>query len=74
MKSIQYTLLTLLIIAVSFSTKAQKTGDIVEIFGKEKTTSVDEGTVIHEFNNGFTLRNGIQSGDRKSTRLNSSHL
>ena len=62
MKSIQYTLLTLLIIAFSFSTKAQKTGDIVEIFGKEKTTSIDEGTVIHEFNNGFTLRNGIQSG------------
>ena len=62
MKSIQYTLLTLLIIAVSFSTKAQKTGDIVEIFGKEKTTSIDEGTVVHEFNNGFTLRNGIESG------------
>ena len=62
MKSIKYTLFSLLIVAVSTSTMAQKTGDIVEIFGKEKTKSIDEGTVVHNFTNGFTLRNGIQSG------------
>ena len=62
MKPLRGTLLLLFLIASNVITIAQKTGDIVEIFGKETTTSIDEGTVLHEFNNGLVLRNGIQPG------------
>lgn len=61
MKSIR-SILIILIVALSYPTIAQKTGNIVEIFGKEKTTSIDEGTVIHQFNKGLTLKNGNQPG------------
>ena len=61
MKSLKHSLLLLFLIASNLI-MAQKTGDIVEIFGKETTTSIDEGTVVHEFNNGLVLRNAIQPG------------
>ncbi len=41
---------------------AQKTGNIVEIFGKEKVESVAEGDVIYHFNEGFALKKAMQPG------------
>ena len=35
---------------------AQKTGNIVEYFGKEKINSVSEGKVLHVFNTGLALK------------------
>jgi len=55
-------LLSIFTVATSFQTMAQKTGDIVEIFGKEKVKSIEEGTIIHKFTYGLTLRNGSQPG------------
>lgn len=54
--------LAFLISGICFTAKAQKTGDIVEIFGKEKIKSIDEGTIVHKFSNGLILRNGSQAG------------
>ena len=62
MKSFKHPLLLLFLIASNFIVMAQNTGNIVEIFGKETTSIIDEGTVVHEFNNGLILRNGIQPG------------
>jgi len=41
---------------------AQQTGNIVEIFGKEKVETIAEGIVLHEFNQGLALRNAIKPG------------
>lgn len=62
MKSAFPFLFSFMLIFVGFTGIAQKTGDIVEIFGKEKTKSIDEGTIIHTFNNGLALRNGHRTG------------
>ena len=62
MKSIHNYLLTFVLLIFGLPGMTQKTGDIVEIFGKEKTKSIDEGTIIHVFNDGLALRNGHQSG------------
>ncbi len=62
MKNTHSFLLSFLLIVAGLPGMAQKTGDIVEIFGKEKTRSIDEGTIIHNFSDGLALRNGHQSG------------
>lgn len=41
---------------------AQQTGNIVEIFGRERTETTREGVIIHEFSEGYALRNGIRPG------------
>lgn len=60
-KAIQFTFL-LPFILLSFVCQAQKTGNIVEIFGKEKVESTKEGQILHTFRHGLVLRNGIQPG------------
>ena len=62
MKSLQYFLLLFFIAITGSPAIAQKTGDIVEIFGKEKTKSTDEGAIVHKFTTGLILRNGNQPG------------
>ena len=62
MKSLFSFLLPIFLIVTSFSGIAQKTGNIVEVFGKEKTKSIDEGAIVHKFTNGLVLRGGIQPG------------
>lgn len=62
MKTLLSFLLPFLVVAISLPAMAQKTGDIVEIFGKEKTKSIDEGAIVHKFTNGLVLRNGEQPG------------
>lgn len=62
MKSLLSFLLPLLMVVLNVPAMAQKTGDIVEIFGKEKTKGIDEGTIVHKFTNGLTLKNGNQPG------------
>jgi hypothetical protein len=44
------------------TTHAQQTGNIVEIFGKDKVETVEEGIIIHEFTEGLALRNAIKPG------------
>lgn len=49
-------------VLLSFSAIGQKTGNIVEIFGKEKVETTYEGKVIHTFTSGLILRGGVQPG------------
>lgn len=63
MKKYPHNLLLLLVTALfSLTSSAQKTGNIVEIFGKEKIENTSEGTVIHTFSEGLVLRKGIVPG------------
>ena len=41
---------------------AQRTGNIVEIFGKEKIETIAEGIILHEFTEGLALRNAMKPG------------
>lgn len=41
---------------------AQRTGNIVEIFGKEKIEHTDEGEIIHHFVQGLLLKNAMIPG------------
>lgn len=40
----------------------QQTGNIVEIFGKERTENTEEGVVIHQFTEGLALRDAMRNG------------
>jgi hypothetical protein len=40
----------------------QRTGNIVEIFGKERTETTIEGVIVHNFNEGLALRNSMRNG------------
>ncbi|HHN48096.1 MAG TPA: alpha/beta hydrolase [Bacteroidales bacterium] len=54
-----------LLFTTIFSTNlsnAQRTGNIVGIFGKEKIETIEEGFVFHEFTEGLVLRNAIRPG------------
>ena len=63
MKKYPHNLLLLLVTALfSLTSSAQKTGNIVEIFGKEKIENTSEGTVIHTFSDGLVLRKGVVPG------------
>jgi pimeloyl-ACP methyl ester carboxylesterase len=42
--------------------KAQQTGNIVEIFGRERTETTSEGVIIHQFKDGLALRNALRPG------------
>jgi pimeloyl-ACP methyl ester carboxylesterase len=55
-------MLLLVFAAISLSSSAQRTGNIVEIFGKEKIENTSEGTVIHTFSDGLVLRKGVVPG------------
>lgn len=46
----------------SFNLLAQRTGDIVEIFGKDKVESTEEGNVVHKFTKAYVLRNAMVPG------------
>lgn len=59
MKKLFISTILLSLCLVSFS---QKTGNIVEIFGKEKVESTKEGNIIHTFHEGLALRKGIKPG------------
>jgi pimeloyl-ACP methyl ester carboxylesterase len=45
-----------------FDLHAQRTGNIVEIFGRERVETTSEGVIIHEFTEGLALRNGMRPG------------
>ena len=62
MKPTYSVLFSFMLLFAGFPLMAQKTGDFVEIFGKEKTKSIDEGTIIQIFEDGLALRNGHQTG------------
>ncbi|MGC8865116.1 MAG: prolyl oligopeptidase family serine peptidase [Bacteroidales bacterium] len=50
-------------LSVGFITAySQKTGNIVEIFGKEKVETVAEGKVIHQFREGLVLKKAMRPG------------
>jgi hypothetical protein len=52
-----------LLLCLSFiSAFGQQTGNIVEIFGRDKVETTDEGVIIHEFTSGLALRNAIIPG------------
>ena len=53
-KKIHTTVFFLLVPFVLFS--QQKTGNIVEYFGKEKVEEINEGKVLHVFRNGLALK------------------
>lgn len=55
-------LLSLLMIIIMQSVSAQRTGNIVEIFGRERTETTREGIVIHQSEEGLALRNAIRPG------------
>lgn len=40
----------------------QQIGNIVEIFGRERAESTDEGVVVHNFMQGYALRNALLPG------------
>lgn len=55
--------LTCVFFFLSFSeANAQRTGNIVEYFGKERAENSEEGIILHEFIQGLTLRGAIHSG------------
>lgn len=43
-------------------TNAQRTGNIVEYFGKDRVENTEEGIILHEFTQGFALRESIRPG------------
>ena len=51
-----------LLIFLHFEAICQRTGNIVEIFGRDKVETTDEGLIIHEFTEGLALRNAIRPG------------
>lgn len=40
----------------------QRTGNIVEIFGRHRVETTSEGVIIHEFTEGYALRNAMRPG------------
>ncbi len=40
----------------------QRTGNIVEIFGRDRVETTGEGVIIHEFTEGYALRNAMRPG------------
>ncbi len=55
-------LLSVCLSSIFINAQAQKSGNIVEIFGKEKIESVAEGTVVHQFREGLALKNSMHPG------------
>ena len=58
MKVTSYTLKSIAVICIFLQTFAyaqQRTGNIVEYFGKEKIEEISEGKLIHVFNKGLAL-------------------
>lgn len=53
-KKVSSLILILLITAVQFA--QEKTGNIVEYFGKEKVNEISEGNLLHVFKNGLALK------------------
>ncbi len=52
-----------LVLAMTAShSPAQRTGNIVEIFGRERTETTSEGVIIHEFTEGYALRRAMRPG------------
>lgn len=51
-----------LFVAMPFVSKSQKTGNIVEIFGRDRVETTDEGVVAHDFTKGLALRYAIRPG------------
>lgn len=47
----------LLMASISTHAQQQKTGDVVEIFGREVVSSAEEGAIWHEFSQGLLLMN-----------------
>ncbi len=43
-------------------TKAQRTGNIVEYFGKDRIENTEEGIILHEFTKGWALRAAVRPG------------
>jgi pimeloyl-ACP methyl ester carboxylesterase len=61
MRKIPFFLLLVILFSAQTS-QAQHSGNIVEIFGKEKIETIEEGIVIHEFTEGLALRNAMKPG------------
>ncbi len=61
--SLKIVLISLIITCLYISlTQCQQTGNIVEIFGRERAESTEEGMVIHNFTRGFALRDAMVPG------------
>ncbi len=45
-----------------FHLQAQRTGNIVEIFGRDRVETTSEGLIIHEFSEGMALREAMRPG------------
>jgi esterase/lipase len=56
MKNKMNAVITILLFLSTIAFSQQKTGNIVEYFGKEKVNEVKEGTVIHIFKKGLMLK------------------
>ena len=56
MKNKLNAVITILLFLSTIVFSQQKTGNIVEYFGKEKVNEVKEGDVIHVFKKGLTLK------------------
>ncbi len=58
-----YTILVSVFFFLPFGeTKAQRTGNIVEYFGKDRIENTNEGIILHEFTQGFALRASVRPG------------
>jgi predicted peptidase len=67
--TIKYVIVILIAIVFLIPLQAQQlTGNIVEIFGREKIETTSEGTIIHEFTDGLALRDALRPGMLTGTR------
>lgn len=65
MKKNKVTLLLILVLSfqiIGQNLSAQRTGNIVEIFGRERTEKTGEGIILHEFTEGLSLKNSMRPG------------
>lgn len=55
-------LVALLCIWLALPAMSQQQGNIVEYFGKERVETTQEGFIIHQFHEGYALRQAVRSG------------
>lgn len=58
----QWILMLALIVVNSPLVLAQRTGNIVEYFGKETVQHTDEGVILHQFGDGLLLKESVRPG------------
>lgn len=58
----RFSLTLFLLISLVFVSTSQQRGNIVEYFGRERVEQIDEGTVFHVFNEGYSIPMGLGGG------------